>query len=32
MYRRLYVAWRLHVSLNYSWRLAWLIAMSRQNL
>ena len=32
MFRNLYVAWRLHISLNYSWRLAWLIATSRRGL
>ncbi len=23
MVRRVYLAWRLHTGLNYSWRLAW---------
>ena len=23
MPRRLYLAWRLYIGLNYSWRLAW---------
>jgi len=23
MARRLYLAWRLYIGLNYSWRLAW---------
>ena len=32
MLRKLYFAWRLHVRLQYSWRLAWLIATSKQGL
>jgi hypothetical protein len=30
MFRKLYIAWRSYAGLNYSWRLAWLIATSRQ--
>jgi len=26
MLRKLYLAWRLHIVLHYSWRLAWMKA------
>lgn len=32
MARRLYLAWRLHSGLHYSWRLAWYKAAGAQNL
>jgi hypothetical protein len=32
MPRRLYLAWRLYITLNYSWRLAWHIAAYKQAL
>ena len=32
MPRRLYLAWRLYVVLDYSWRLAWYIAAYRRAL
>jgi hypothetical protein len=32
MPRRLYLAWRLYIALNYSWRLAWHIAAHQQAL
>ena len=32
MARRLYLAWRLHISLHYSWRLAWYKAAYERGL
>ena len=32
MPRRLYLAWRLHTGLHYSWRLAWYKAATGQGL
>ncbi len=32
MARRLYLAWRLYIGLNYSWRLAWHKAAYQQAL
>jgi hypothetical protein len=32
MLRRLYLAWRLYIGLNYSWRLAWHKAAYQQAL
>jgi hypothetical protein len=32
MARRLYLAWRLHTELRYSWRLAWYKAVQMQAL
>jgi len=32
MFRKLYLAWRLHIGLNYSWRLAWYKAAHQRAL